>query len=66
MCGRSSAEQCLATRLGPRVWSLAGVVDLDLQVDGVEHTAHPGFQPIQLGRFALQCTLVLFICALQR
>lgn len=59
------AEQCLETRLGPREWSLAGVVDLDLQVDGLEHAAHPGFQPIQLGRFTLQFTLILFICALQ-
>lgn len=58
-------HQCLGTKLGPGEWSLAGVVDLDLQIDGLKHTAHPGFQPVQLGRLALQLTLVLFIGALQ-
>lgn len=45
--------------------SLAGVVDLDLQVDGLKHTAHPGLQPVQLSRFALQRPLVLLISAFQ-
>lgn len=45
--------------------SLAGVVDLDLQVDGLKHAAHSGLQPIQLGRFTLQRSLVLLIGALQ-
>lgn len=58
-------KQCLGTRLGLGEWSLAGVVDLDLQVDGLEHAAHPGFQPIQLGRLALQFPFILLIGALQ-
>lgn len=45
--------------------SLAGVVDLDLQVDGLKHTTHPGLQPIQLGGFAFQGPLVLLIGAFQ-
>ena len=45
--------------------SLAGVVDLDLQVDGLKHTAHPGLQPVQLSRFALQRPLILLISAFQ-
>lgn len=65
MCGQWRVEQCLETRLGPRAWSLAGVVDLDLQVDCLKHAAHPGFQLIQLGRFTLQRTLIHFIGALQ-
>lgn len=52
-------------RGGARQGSLAGVVDLDLQVDGLKHASHPGLQPIQLGSFTLQCSLVLLIGALQ-
>lgn len=65
MCGQTHVELCLETRLNPREWSLAGVVDLDLQVDCLKHTAHPGLQPIQLSRFDLQFAFILFICALQ-
>lgn len=55
----------LGTGIGLWQGSLAGVVDLDLQVDGLKHAAHPGLQPIQLGRFALQRSLVLLIGAFQ-
>lgn len=51
--------------LPPSPGSLAGVVDLDLKIDVVEHAAHPGLQPIQLGRFALQGPLILLVGALQ-
>lgn len=45
--------------------SLAGVVNLDLQVYGLKHIAHPGLQPVQLSRLVLQGALVLFVGALQ-
>lgn len=60
-CVRGEARDRGRLRQG----SLAGVVDLDLQVDGLKHTAHPGLQPVQLSRFALQRPLVLLISAFQ-
>lgn len=53
------------TGVGLGLGSLAGIVDLDLQVDSLKHAAHPGFQPVQLSRFALQRPLILFISAFQ-
>lgn len=46
--------------------SLAGVVDLDLLVDGGQHLPHSGLQPAQLGRFGIQHPLVPLVLLLQR
>lgn len=51
---------------GPSRGSLAGVVDLDLLVDGGQHLPHPGLQPTQLGRFGIQHPLVPLVGLLQR
>lgn len=63
--GSNACGAGLGTGLGLGQGSLAGVVDLDLQVDGLKHAAHSGLQSIQLGRFALQRPLILLISALQ-
>lgn len=63
--GSNGGAAGLGAGVGILQESLAGVVDLDLQVDGLKHTTHPGLQPIQLGCFAFQCPLVLLIGAFQ-
>lgn len=45
--------------------SLAGVVDLDLLVDGGQHLLHPGLQLAQLRRLGVQHHLVLLVLLLQ-
>lgn len=50
---------------GPSEGSLAGVVDLDLLVDGGQHLSHSGLQPAQLGCFGIQHALVPLVLLLQ-
>lgn len=50
---------------GPAGGSLAGVVDLDLLVDGGQHLPHSGLQPTQLGCFGIQHPLVPLVLLLQ-
>lgn len=50
---------------GPSEGSLAGVVDLDLLVDGGQHLPHSGLQPAQLGCFGIQHALVPLVLLLQ-